>query len=328
MSDHKFRWGILGPGNIAHKFATGLSVLPDHQLVAVGSRSTDKADAFAKEYGGSAKVYGSYEALVADPDIDAIYVATPHTFHREHSLLCINAGKPVLSEKPFAVNEKQAAEVVAASRAKGVFAMEAMWSRFFPLITELKKVIADGTIGEVRMVQADFGFRAGVNPEGRLFSPALAGGGLLDVGVYTVSFSSLILGEPNQVTGIATIGETGVDEQNGLVLGHASGAISLLSSAVRTNSLHEATITGTDGRIRLSAPFWIPKVMTITAGGKDEVREVPYEGNGYNYQAVEVAKQVKAGKIESDIMPLDETLAILRTMDKARAQWGLKYPCE
>lgn len=327
MSDQKFRWGILGPGNIAHQFAKGLAVLPDHELYAVGSRSAEKAGEFAKTYGAS-NVYGSYEELVADPKVDAIYVATPHPYHKPCTLLCIEAGKPVLCEKPFTVNEKEAIDVVNAAKAKGIFVMEAMWSRFFPLITELKKVIAAGTIGDVRMVQADFGFRAGVNPEGRLFKPELAGGGLLDVGVYAVSFSSLILGAPNQVAGIATIGETGVDEQNGLVLGHASGAISLLASAVRTNTAQEAMITGTDGRIRVHTQFWKPKAMTITAGGKDEIVEVPHDGNGYQYQAIEVAKQVKAGKIESDILPLSETLSIMRTMDTARAQWGLKYPIE
>ncbi len=327
MSAQTFRWGILGPGNIANKFADGLSVLSDQKLVAIGSRSLEKAEAFASKYGAE-RSYGSYEALVADPELDAIYIATPHTFHKEHALLAINAGKPVLCEKPFTVNAAQATEVIEAARAKGVFVLEAMWSRFFPLIAEVKRLIADSAIGEPRLVQADFGFRAGVNPEGRLFNPNLAGGGLLDVGVYTVSFASYILGTPNQVTGLAAMGETGVDEQNGLVLGHANGALALLFSAVRTSSAHEAIITGTDGRIRIHSPFWIPKAMTVTSGGKDELREFPYEGNGYQFQAIEVAKQVRAGKLESDILPLSETLSIIQTLDTARALWGLKYPCE
>jgi predicted dehydrogenase len=302
-------------------------VLHDHELAAIGSRSLEKAQAFANEF-GSGRAYGSYEELVADPNVDAIYVATPHPFHKEGMLLCVNAGKPVLCEKPFTVNAQEAADVADAGRANGVFVMEAMWSRFFPLVTELRKMIADGVIGEPRMVQVDFGFRAGVNPEGRLFNPALAGGGLLDVGVYAISFSSLILGEPNQVKGIATIGETGVDEQNGLVLGHTSGAISLIASAVRTNTAQEAIISGTDGRIRVHTCFWKPTTMTISAEGKEVVREFPITGNGYQFEAIEVAKQVRAGRLESDIMPLAETLSIMRTMDTTRTQWGLTYPCE
>lgn len=323
----KFRWGVLGPGSIARKFATGLKALPGHELTAVASSVQDRADFFAKEF-DVRKAYSDYRALVADSDVDAIYAARPHTFHAQDALLCIEAGKPVLVEKPFAVNAAEAKRVIDAARAANVFVMEAMWSRFFPLVDEMRRLIADGVIGEPRMIQADFGFRAGINPEGRLFNPSLAGGGLLDVGIYPLSFSSMIFGEPTQVTGIASIGETGVDEQNGIVLGHKGGQISLLASAVRTNTAQDALILGTDGRVRVHAPFWNPRAFTVSRGGKDELHERSVDGNGYEFEALEVEKRVRAGQTESELLPLDETLSLIRTMDKLRAQWGLKFPGE
>ena len=174
------RWGILGPGSIANQFAKGLQAAPDGQLVAVGSRDLQRAEAFAEQYDAPNR-HGSYEELVADPEVDAIYVATPHPFHKENSILCLEAGKAVLCEKPFTVNAAEAAEIVAVARAKKVFLMEAMWSRYLPIIVQVRKWLDEGAIGEPLQVNADFGFRAGVNPEGRLFSPALAGGALLDV---------------------------------------------------------------------------------------------------------------------------------------------------
>jgi len=327
MSDTKFRWGILGPGSIAKKFATGLTVLPGHELVAVGSTSQERADAFAAEF-GAGKAYGSHEELVADPEIDAIYAARPHTMHAQDALRCIEAGKPVIVEKPFTVNERQARSVVDAARSKGVFVLEAMWSRFFPLTREVRKLVADGAVGEPRMLQCDFGFRAGVNPEGRLFNPALAGGGLLDVGVYALSFSSMIFGEPTKIASLAQTGSTGVDEQCAAVLMHKGGEISMVAGAIRTTTPQEAWIVGTDGKIRIPCPFWNPRSYTLSRGGQDEVHEIAVEGNGYEFEALEVEKCVRAGLVESPDLPLDETISIVRTMDIMRAQWGLKYPGE
>lgn len=323
-----FRWGILGPGNIARSFATGLKSVPGAELAAVGSRSQEKADKFGDEYGAT-KRYGSYEELVNDPNVDAIYIATPHSHHYEHGLLSLNAGKATLIEKPFTLNEEQASELVQRSRELNVFLMEAMWTRFTPVMGKLRELVKSGAIGELRMVDADFGFRAGVNPEGRLFNPALGGGALLDVGVYTISLASMLLGPPTAITGLASIGETGVDEQSAMILAYGKGELAVLSTAIRTNTVHEAIVYGTEGRIRVASPWWIPKTMTLHADGKaEEVFDLGYEGNGYNYQAAEVEKCVRAGKIESEIMPLNETLSIMNTTDTLRAQWGVKYPQE
>lgn len=322
------RWGILGPGAIARSFAEGLKSAADAQLVAVGSRDQAKAEEFGAKYDAPNR-HGSYQALVEDPEVDAIYVATPHTFHKEHCLLALNAGKPVLCEKPFTINAPEAEAVVQTARERKVFLMEGMWSRFFPLMTRLREIVQAGEIGPVRMVEADFGFRAGFNPQSRLFDPQLGGGALLDVGVYVVSFASMILGAPDRVAGLATLGETGVDEQSAMILGHPNGALAMLSTAVRTNTPHNAVILGEEGRIVIQPPFWKPVKMTVSRSGKpDEVIEAPFVGSGFNYEAEEVGRCLAAGKLESDILPLDESLAIMRTMDSLRAQWGIVYPTE
>ena len=194
---------------------------------------------------------------------------------------------------------------------------------------KVRELVKDGAIGEVRMVQADFGFRAGFDPKSRLFNPELGGGALLDVGIYCLSFASMLLGTPEHVTGTATLGETGVDESSAMLLRYPQGAIAVLSTAVRLNTPHAATILGTEGKIRIHPPFWIPKALTLSRDGKDdETIELPYEGNGYNYEAQEVERCVGQGLTESPTMPLDETLTLMKTMDTLRAQWGVKYPME
>ena len=320
-------WGILAPGSIAHQFAEGLKSVPDAKLHAVGSRTQEKADAFADKF-GAPKRYASYEALAADPDVHVIYVATPHPGHKDAILLCLEHGKAVLCEKPFTVNGGEAEEVIASARAKNLFVMEAMWSRFFPAMAHVRKLIADGAIGEVRMLQADFGFRAGVDPNSRLFNPALAGGGLLDVGVYPVSLASMLFGTPTQITGVAQMGETGVDEQAAMALLYAGGQIASLTTGIRINTPHEAAILGTDGSIKLHAPWWKLAKITLNAGGKTEDLDLPYEGAGMNFEAKEVGDCLRAGKTESDLLPLSETLSIMQTLDTLRGQWGLKYPME
>ena len=320
-------WGILAPGSIAHQFADGLKSVPDAKLHAVGSRTQEKADAFADKF-GAPKRYASYEALAADPDVHVIYVATPHPGHKEAIQLCLEHGKAVLCEKPFTVNAKEAEEVIASARVKKLFVMEAMWSRFFPAMAHVRKLIADGAIGEVRMLQADFGFRAGVDPNSRLFSPALAGGGLLDVGVYPISLASMLFGTPTQITGVAQMGETGVDEQAAMALLYAGGQIASLTTGIRINTPHEAQILGTDGSIKLHAPWWKAATLTVNSGGKSEEVTIPYEGQGMNYEAKEVGDCLRAGKTESDLLPLSETLSIMKTLDTLRGQWGLKYPME
>lgn len=319
-----FRWGILGPGNIAKKFATGLQALDDAKLVAVGSRSQERADAFADEF-GAPKRHASYEALVHDPEVDAIYVSTPHPFHKENSILCLEAGKPVLCEKPFAMNQQEARGVIEVARREGVFLMEAMWTRCLPISKQIKAWILDGVIGEVRMMYADFGFRANINPEGRLFDLNLGGGGLLDVGIYTISYASMIFGaQPTSISSQAHIGETGVDEQAAMVFAYPEGQLALLSCGVRIKTPHEAKILGTDGMIVVQ-PFWNARTATLTAGGKEEVVELACVGNGYECEAAEVAQCVREGKLESDLVTQEETLAIMQTMDIVREQCGVRY---
>jgi predicted dehydrogenase len=322
-----FRWGILSTGRIAGVFATGLASLPDAELVAVGSRSTASAAAFAERF-HVPRAYASYDELVADPDIDAIYIATPHSSHAEDALRAIATGKAVLCEKPFTINATEAATVVAAARARGVFVMEAMWTRFLPVFVAIREQIAAGRIGEVRLLSADFGFRTAVNPASRLFDPALGGGALLDVGVYCVSLASMLFGPPTGIQSLANLGSTGVDEQAAILLGHASGAMALLATATRTDTPHEATILGTAGMIRVAAPWWAARAYRITVDGVTEDCALPPLGNGYAHEAAEVARCVRAGLTESPIMPLDETIAIMRTLDALRAQWGLRYPME
>lgn len=329
LSDHAvIRWGILGPGSIAHPFADGLRALPDARLVAVGSRNKARAQAFADQFQIPNR-HDTYEALVADPDVDVIYVATPHSFHREHCLLALRAGKAVLCEKPFTINAAEAQEVVAEARSRHLFLMEGMWSRFYPLMDRVRALLAEGAIGDARLVEADFGFRTDFNPQSRLFDPNLGGGALLDVGVYVISLASMILGTPDRITGLATLCATGVDEQAVMALGYPNGALATLSTAITTNTRHRATIYGTGGRMTLHSPWWKPERMTLARDGQED-RDVhlPMTGTGFNYEAAEVQRCLRAGLTESRILPLDETLTVMRTLDTLRAQWGIRYPME
>lgn len=325
----KTRWGILGPGKIAEKFATGLTAVDDAEIAAVGSRDHSRAQEFADRH-GAPRAYGSYEELAADTDVDAVYVATPHTFHKEHSLLCLEAGKAVLCEKPFTINEADSRTVVEFAREKGVLLVEAMWTRFLPVSAQVRQWIAEGRIGQVRMVMADFGFRAGkVDPKGRLFDPALGGGGILDVGVYPVSYASMIFGaEPERVACFADMGETGVDEQAAMMIDYGKDKVASLTTGVRTMTPHQAWILGEKGRIFVDA-FWHSELARLEEQGAEAVEfKAPHLSNGYEYEAMEVGKCLAEGRIQSDIMPWDETLRVMRTLDRIRAEIGLKYPME
>lgn len=322
------RWGILGTGNICRKFAEGLKAVKGAELVAVGSRSEETASAFGESFGVS-RCHGSYEALARDDGVDVVYIGTPHVLHRENTLLCLESGRSVLCEKPAAINAGQVKEMVACARGQGLFFMEAMWTRFFPAMVKLREILSAQTLGEIRMVKADFCFRSGWNPEGRLLNPELGGGGLLDVGVYTVALASMVLGAaPVQVTGAAHLGETGVDEQAGLVLQYENGALAVLTCAVRTSTPHEALVVGTEGMVKVPHLFWQPDRLVLCQGGTEEEISCPREGNGYNYEAEEVGRCLGAGETESPVMPWDESIAIMETLDALRAQWGLRYPTE
>jgi predicted dehydrogenase len=267
--------------------------------------------------------------LASDPNVDVIYVATPNPLHKEHVLLCLESGKPVLCEKPFMLNAREAEEVIRAARASKLFLMEAMWSRFFPLMARLRQLLADGAIGDVQMLVADLSIHFDFDPADRRYALDLGGGALLDLGVYLVSFASMIMGSPAEITALAHLGETGVDEQAGIVLRYDQGQVSTLYTSIRVDSPVEAILIGTGGQIRLH-PWWIrPSKLTLTPVGKEtSIIEMPYEGNGYQFEAAEVMACLRANRLESDLMPLDETLSVMRTLDAIRAQWGLTYPTE
>ncbi|HEX7901007.1 MAG TPA: Gfo/Idh/MocA family oxidoreductase [Planctomycetota bacterium] len=318
----KLRWGILGTGRIAGTFAEALAVLPEMELAAVGSRSAGSAKEFAAKH-KVPRAHESYEALAKD-DVDAVYVATPHPCHRENAILCLRAGKAVLVEKPFAMNEREAREMVDVARKERRFLMEAMWTHFLPAIVRAEALVKKGAIGELLMVQADFGFRAPFDPKGRLFDPALGGGSLLDVGVYPVSLATRLLGEPAKIQSAAVLGKTGVDEQASMILEYAGGAQAVLSSAIRCETGHAAVLSGTEGRIRIEAPFWKSQKLMV----KEEAVDLPFRGNGYTHQALEVARCLVEGELESPRMSHAFSLSVMRTLDALRRPWGLRYPAD
>ena len=319
------RWGVLGPGTIAGDFTDAPHRHTRQRVVGAGSRSAERAAAFAATH-GVARPYGSYEQLVADPEVDVVYVASPHSEHLEHALLAIAAGKNVLIEKPIAVSAAQARTIVDAARAAGVFAMEAMWTRYLPQTDIVRQLLEGGALGEVRLVTADFGGRAPFDATSRLWDPALAGGALLDLGVYTVSWASFALGAPAGVIAAGTLASTGVDEQAALILSTASGAQALLSTTLRAATPSLATINGTSGRVELDSPFWGPSGLTFRgADGTAATWKDPYGRpyrEGMAYEAAALARYVADGLTESPLHPLDEVVSTMRTLDEARRQLG------
>jgi len=318
----------MGTGAIARKFASDLQVLPEARLVAVGSRSQAQADEFGRQFGVERR-HRSYEDLVNDPEVEAIYVATPHSCHKDNTLLALSANKPVLVEKPFAINARDAELVIHAAREKRVLVMEAMWTRFVPLYVRLRELLREGVIGPVQFVRADFGFQSDAATHPRLFDPSLGGGALLDVGVYPISLASMVLGSPVRVSGEARMGATGVDEHDAMVFAHAHGEMALLSCAITLNTSLDAMLIGERGSIWIHPPFWKAKAMTLTReDGRQELLEFPFEGLGYQFEALEFMHCLRSGKTESSVMSLDESLSIMKTLDALRKQWGLKYPMD
>ncbi len=320
------RWGILSTGHIAGRFAEALKMLPDAQLHAVASRTQNNANDFAERHGIS-KAYGSYEAMVEDPDLDVIYIATPHTFHLKNAVMCMRAGKAVLCEKALTINAHEAEEMIAVAREEGVFLMEAMITRHVPLIKKVMLWIANGRIGEVRMVRASRCARGKFSHETRHLNPDLGGGSLLDVGVYVISFASMIFGKPpEEVFGFGHIGDYRSDEQGAALMKYDDGAIADLIFALRTNAVNDAFIYGTEGYIKLDEVFAIPKKATLYVDNQEvEVIEEHVEESALSYEAQEVMRCIYAGLKESPFMTLDESLQIMRIMDKIREPWKLKY---
>jgi predicted dehydrogenase len=320
LTDVPVRWGILGTGLIACTFVSDLRLTDSGVAIAVGSRSQSSADRFAGEF-GIANRHGSYESLVTDPEVDVVYVATPHPMHHDNAILALGAGKHVLVEKPFTMNGAQARDVVRVARGNGLFAMEAMWTRFLPHVAVIRDWLAQGVLGDIVAVTADHGQWFAEDPTFRLFAPELGGGALLDLGVYPVSFASMVLGAPSRIVSMSDPAFTGVDAQTSMLLGYDSGAQAALTCTLRANSPTRAAIVGTDARIEIEGDFYAPATVTLTPREGDPVRVESVDGGrGLHHEADEVAHRLAAGDLESALMPLDETIAIMETMDTVLAQ--------
>jgi predicted dehydrogenase len=322
-----FKWGILGPGGIARAFAKDLQLLDGHEVAAVGSRTLSNAQEFAKRFGGTA--YGSYEELVADLTVDAIYVATPHPSHKDNVISALNAGKPVLCEKPFAVNAQEAREMVLAAEKNGVALMEAMWARFLPHYAHVREIIASGVLGQILTVQADHGQRLADRNIPRLIEPSLAGGALLDLGIYPVSFAHMILGNPAKITASAVLTDKGVDAQTSMIFDYADGAQAILTTTMIEQTPCRAVVAGVNGWLEIDRTFYNPTSMRVVLLD-GSVTQYPhtYTGHGLREQAEAFKKLVQSGKYQSEILTWKDTVDIMGTLDAVRSQIGLRYPFE
>ena len=321
------RWGILAPGGIAHTFAAAVQKHTRQEIVAVGSRSKERAEIFADQFNIEHR-HDSYEALVANSDVDVVYVASPHSHHAEHALLAIAAGKHVLIEKAFTRTADEAREVATAARAAGVTCMEAMWTRFLPHIDVVRQLLADGALGEVETVQADHGQYFDFDPEFRLFNPDLAGGAMLDLGVYPVSFASFVLGTPGAVAATGTRAKTGVERQVSMILHDFEknpDAHALVNMTLAAKTPTTAIIAGALARIEIPGDFYNPQqIRFVTRDGEQERSPVPsiLRHEGLAYEAAHLAQLVADGKQESPLLTLDESISIVSTMERALSQVG------
>lgn len=323
------RWGILACGKIAEKFADDLVAhVPDGIVYAVASRDLMKAQIFGQKYGAT-KIFNSYQELVDCPEVDVIYIASPHALHYEHTLLCLEAGKAVLCEKAFAINTTMVQEMIAKSKEKNLFLMEAIWTRFHPSIAQTLEIIQSGQIGDIVHIVADFGFKAVYDEEARLFNPSLTGGALYDIGIYPLFISKLILGNPKEIKAVATFAPTGVDSNTSISLNYENGATASLFSTLNAQTDTTCTIYGSKGKIFLHGRFHETKGLTLEIEGQEaQFFETERLGNGYSYEAQEVQNCLKSGKIESDKLPLQFSLELMELLCEIRQQIGLVYPQE
>ncbi|MEJ8634667.1 Gfo/Idh/MocA family oxidoreductase [Streptomyces sp. MS2.AVA.5] len=322
------RWGVLATGGIAAAFTADLQQMPDAEVVAVASRSEASAQAFADRF-GIPRAYGDWASLAADEDVDVVYVATPHSAHRAAAGLCLAAGKAVLCEKAFTLDAAEAGELVDLATERGVFLMEGMWMYCHPLMRQLVELVADGTIGDIRSVSADFGLAGPFDAGHRLRDPALGGGALLDLGVYPVSFAQLLLGEPDRIEAHALLAPEGVDLNTGMLLGWESGASALLSCSIVADTPMTASVTGTKGRVEFPRGFFHPERFVLHRDG-EQPREfaVPADPHPFRHEAAEVMRCLRAGEKQSPLVPLEGTLAVMRTLDAVRDRIGVRYPAE
>lgn len=319
-----FKWGIIGPGKIAGKFATDLAMVPGAELYAVASRDIEKARAFSEEYHFK-KCYGSYEELAMDTQVDIIYVATPHVFHHEHTLLCLRNKKAVLCEKPFAINSRQVEEMIQAAQENKMFLMEAMWTYFLPHYQYLLDLVKSKKFGTIKSLEADFGFAAPYLPEKRLYNKLLGGGSLLDIGIYPLFAALSLMGVPNTIKAKAKIGDTGVDESCDINLSYENGAVARLSSAINIKTPTIATITFERAIVTLQNRFHEPTSMLINSDGKQEEINFNVTSRGYDYEAIHVQQMLAAGRMESTLMTFQKSRELIALLDTVREEIGLIY---
>jgi predicted dehydrogenase len=327
-SSSALRWGILGPGGIARAFASDLRTA-GLDIVAVGSRSAESADAFAAEF-DVAHAHGSYEALVSDPDVDIVYIATPHPFHAEQAILALEHGKHVLVEKPFTLTGPEAEAVRDVAEGRGLLAMEAMWTRYLPHMARIREVVSSGALGEIRALMADHTQLISSDPAHRLNALELGGGALLDLGIYPISFAWDILGEPLAITASARLGDTGADTEVATVMSHVSGALSTSLSASRAAGPNTAHIIGTDARIDIDRVWYNATSFRVVAADGTVLEEYTtgVEGRGMQYQALAAEQYLAEDRTDSVLLPIDETVAIMNTLDEIRQLIGVTYPGE
>lgn len=320
------KWGIIGPGRIAHKFAEALSIVPNAQLFAVASRSEKRARDFARQY-KAPHYYEGYEKIAQDPEVDIIYIATPHTMHYENTLMCLEKEVPVLCEKPFTITRTQLKRLVDTSRKNKVFLMEAIWTRFLPTVKKVIEIKESGKLGTIRALYADFGFKAPFDPAGRLYNLNLGGGALLDIGIYPVFLSLLLLGIPEEIKSLAVISETGADESCSMLFKYPGGAMANLACTVTADTPTEAAVIFEKGQIRIHRKWLAPSSLTILhPDDKKEEIAFEYAGNGYEFEAIEAMQCLKNGLTESRDLPLDFSLDLMSLLDKIRDQCGIHYP--
>ena len=324
-----FNWGVIGPGRIAHRFADALTVVDHSKLYAVASRDEDRAKSFAEQY-GAPTVYTQYEQMVNDPNVDGIYIATPHRFHFDQALLCLSAKKPLLCEKPLTVNAQQTAQLIEASTSHQTFLMEALWSRFLPVYQQAKAWISEGKIGDILHVTSQFGFKFPHDLNDRIYNEALAGGILLDGGVYNIAMTQWILEQltPTQIQATGVIGPSGVDESLMANLMYSDGVWSQFNCSIKSTLRNELTIHGTEGHIIIHPMFWDTTKATLKNEEGEFIVTKPFDKNGFEYQIREVMSCVEAGSIESSVMPHGHSLANMQVMDEIRQQLGLVYSFE
>ena len=315
-----YRWGIIGAGKISEKFAEGLKSASKAECYAVASRDISKAEEFAAK-NGFAKAYGSYEAMLSDPDVDIVYIATPNNLHHSNTIAALSAGKNVLCEKPFALNSNELKDMIDLARSKKLFLMEALWSRFLPSIIKAKELIESNKLGKAHVVQADFGFYSGYNPEGRLFNPSLGGGSLLDIGIYSVFLSLFLFGYPDEISALSVKSPSGTDNTNGIIFSYDDGRVASLMSSFAVNLDTEARIYCDKGKITLHRMFHCPTSVTVSEGNVTEKLPIEFSGNGYNYEADEVMRCLDLSLTESPLWNLDSSIELIKLLDEIRLKF-------